>query len=62
MNISSNQIIEFTIVFNRHKNKIFNYVLKMVNDRMLTEDIVQNVFLKLYENLDSIKNKNNISY
>jgi len=62
VNISSNQIIEFTIVFNRHKNKIFNYVLKMVNDRMLTEDIVQNVFLKLYENLDSIKNKNNISY
>ena len=34
----------------------------MVNDRMLTEDIVQNVFLKLFENLNSIKNKNNISY
>ena len=62
MNIDSNQIIEFTITFNRHKNKIFNYVLKMVNDRMLTEDIVQNVFLKFFENLDSIKNKNNISY
>ena len=34
----------------------------MVNDRMLAEDIVQNVFLKLFENLVSIKNKNNISY
>ena len=34
----------------------------MVNDQMLAEDIVQNVFLKLYENLDLIKNKDNISY
>ena len=29
---------------------------------MLAEDIVQNVFLKLYENLDLINNKDNISY
>ena len=34
----------------------------MVNDQMLAEDIVQNVFLKLYENLDLINNKDNISY
>ena len=34
----------------------------MINDRMLTEDMVQNVFLKLFENLNSIKNKNKISY
>ncbi len=59
---SKNQIIEFTIAFNRYKNKIFNYVLKMINDRMLVEDIVQNVFLKFFENMDSIKNKNNVSY
>ena len=32
---SKSQIIEFTIAFNRYKNKIFNYVLKMINDRKL---------------------------
>ncbi len=34
----------------------------MINDRMQVEDIVQNVFLKFFENMDSIKNKNNVSY
>jgi RNA polymerase sigma factor (sigma-70 family) len=29
----------------------------MVNDKMLTEDIVQNVFIKLYENLENIREK-----
>ncbi len=62
MDKSQNQIIDFTLIFNRYKNKIYNYVLKMISDRMLAEDIVQNVFLKLFENLDSIKNKNTISF
>lgn len=34
----------------------------MVSDKMLCEDIVQNIFLKFYENMDLIKNKNSISY
>jgi RNA polymerase sigma-70 factor (ECF subfamily) len=29
----------------------------MVNDKMLTEDILQNVFIKLYENLENIREK-----
>lgn len=29
---------------------------------MLCEDIVQNIFLKFFENMDLIKNKNSISY
>jgi RNA polymerase sigma-70 factor, ECF subfamily len=55
-------ILEFTLLFSRHKVKIFNYVTKMVSDRMTAEDIVQNVFLKLYENLDVIRNKESIHY
>ena len=34
----------------------------MVSDKMLCEDIVQNIFLKLFENMELIKNKNSISY
>jgi len=33
----------------------------MVSDKNLCEDIVQDVFLKLFENLDTIRNKNGIS-
>jgi RNA polymerase sigma-70 factor (ECF subfamily) len=34
----------------------------MVNNKMLCEDIVQNVFLKLYENMDLIKNKSSMNF
>ncbi len=56
------KIIDFTITYNKYKLRIYNYVLKMVSDKMLCEDIVQNIFLKLFENMDLIKNKNSISY
>ena len=55
-------IIEFTILFNRYKKKIYNYVLRMTSDTMLAEDVVQNVFLKLYENLSRIHNKESINF
>ncbi len=32
----------------------------MLNEKFLAEDITQNVFLKLYENLSNIKNKQNV--
>ena len=34
----------------------------MTSDSMLAEDVVQNVFLKLYENLDRIHNKESINF
>jgi len=55
-------IIDFTLIYNKNKTKIFNYILKMVNNRMIAEDIVQNTFLKFYENLDNIRNKESIVY
>lgn len=55
-------IIEFTILFNRYKKKIYNYVLRVTSDLMLAEDVVQNVFLKLYENLDRIRNKESVNF
>jgi RNA polymerase sigma-70 factor (ECF subfamily) len=58
----SKDIIEFTILYNKHKLKLFNYVLKMVGDLMLAEDMIQNIFLKLYQNLESIRNMNSIHF
>lgn len=56
------KIIQFTLIFNKYKTKVYNYVLKMINDKMTSEDIVQSVFLKLYEHYDSIENKENIHF
>lgn len=62
MKSNTKDIIEFTLFYNRFKVKIFNYVFKMVNNRMLTEDIVQTVFMRLYENLDFIRNKESVQF
>ncbi len=62
MKLPAKDIIEFTLLFNRNKTKVYNYVLKMTSDKMLSEDIVQNVFLKLYENFNSLRNKDATKY
>ncbi|MCU0343603.1 MAG: hypothetical protein MUF28_07255 [Ignavibacterium sp.] len=51
MQPKENEIIEFTILFNKYKKRIYNYALKMLNDKMRADDIVQDVFIKLFENL-----------
>lgn len=55
-------IIDFTLTYNQYKRHLFNYTFKMVNDRLMCEDIIQNVFLKLFENLNRIRNKDSIQY
>ena len=62
MSDSSKNIVEFTLVYNQHKGKLYNFTLKMVNDKMACEDIVQNVFVKLFENLDKIRSANSIMF
>ena len=57
-----NQIVEFTILFNRYKKRVYNYALKMLRDEMRADDIVQDVFIKLFENLDRIYNKKSIQF
>lgn len=55
-------IIDFTLTYNRYKRQLFNYTIKMINDRLTCEDIIQNVFLKLFENLNRIRNNDSIQY
>ncbi|HEX2866052.1 MAG TPA: RNA polymerase sigma factor [Ignavibacteriales bacterium] len=49
--------MEFKFYYAKHKSKLYFYVFRMLNDKMLTDDIVQNVFIKLYENMDNINNR-----
>lgn len=62
MENSSKEIIEFTLIYNRYKTKLYNYVLRMVGNKIICEDIIQNVFMKLFENLRGLKNKNSVGY
>lgn len=59
---SSKDIVQFTIAYNHYKTGVYNYVLKMVGNKMVCDDLVQNVFMKLFENLKSIKNKESIKF
>jgi len=47
----------FTITYNRCKKALYNYILKMTGERMISDDILQNTFLKFYDNLDKIRNR-----
>ena len=62
MKKSSNDIVQFTIAYNRYKLGVYNYVLKMVGNKMVCDDLIQNVFMKLFENLKSIKNRESIKF
>lgn len=46
--------IKYNSLISQLKDKIFNYALYMVNNRMDAEDITQDVFIKLWNNFDKI--------
>lgn len=58
----TDNFIEFNLYYNKYKKPLFNYVNKMVQNKMETEDIVQNVFISLYKNINKIRNKESISF
>lgn len=41
------------VLINRYKNRVFSYILMVVKDRELAEDIFQDTFIKVVRSLDS---------
>lgn len=62
MKTDSQKIIHFTLLYNRYKKRLYNFLLKLSGNRMIAEDITQSVFLKLFENFDSLNNKESANY
>lgn len=62
MKTETEKIIEFTLLYNRYKNQLYNFLVKLSGDRMVAEDIVQSIFTKLYENFDSLKSMENVNF
>lgn len=60
LTMQNNRIIEFTLIYNRHKKPLLNYVYNLVRSKMPAEDIVHNSFIKLYDNFETIKNPESI--
>lgn len=60
MSDSSRNIVEFTLIYNQHKAKLYNYACKMLGDKMMCEDIIQNVFVKFFENMYRIRNSERV--
>ena len=55
--MDSSRVIDFTVIYNRHKKGLYNYVLMITRSTMVAEDIVHNVFMKLYDKYDTINEK-----
>ena len=55
-------VTEFTVYYNCYKQPLFNYALKLSGDRMRSEDIIQNVFLRFFEKLPGIDSKESIRF
>jgi len=60
--MESKKLISFSQIYSSHKKPVYHYALKMVRSSMTAEDIVQNVFLKLFEKMDSIKDFGSIRF
>ncbi len=60
LKLSNKDLIEFTLHYNKYKTQLYNFALKMTPDKMIAEDVIQNVFLKFFENIHKINNKSAI--
>ena len=58
LQVSDGKIDMLTILFDRYHVRIFNFFNKMVHNKMVSEDLTQDVFLKLMKYRSSYKNGN----
>ncbi|WP_215046686.1 sigma-70 family RNA polymerase sigma factor [Tenacibaculum dicentrarchi] len=47
--------VDFSALFDTHYEKLHNYTIKIVKDESISNDLLQDTFIKLWENIDSMK-------
>lgn len=47
---------KFSNLFDKHYRRLFNYSFKMIKDSDVSEELVQETFIKLWENYETINN------
>ena len=60
--VSYGNVDLMTILFDRYHIRIFNYFNKMVQNKMVSEDLTQDVFMKILKYRSSYKNGNFASW
>jgi RNA polymerase sigma-70 factor, ECF subfamily len=53
--------IKFNDIFNTYQKPIYNYVLRMVRDYNIAEELTQDIFVKTYKNLSSFRGDSKLS-
>jgi RNA polymerase sigma-70 factor (ECF subfamily) len=56
-----NDVAAFNEIVGRYKNKIYNYVYRMVGNSEDADDLTQEVFVKMYLALDTFRNHSSLS-
>ena len=58
--LSHGNELAFTKLYNEYKNVVFSTALKITKSRMLAEEVVQDVFLKIWQNHENLAEITNI--
>ncbi|OCB75772.1 hypothetical protein B0A79_03340 [Flavobacterium piscis] len=58
--LSQGNELAFTKLYNEYKNIVFSTALKITKSRMLAEEVVQDVFLKIWQNHENLGEITNI--
>jgi RNA polymerase sigma-70 factor (ECF subfamily) len=53
--------VQFTDIFNTYQKPIYNYVLRMVRDNDIAEELTQEIFIKTYKNLSTFRGDSKLS-
>ncbi len=60
--VAKGNLDELKVLFERHHLHIYNFLLKTCGDKMLSEDLTQDVFYKVMKYRSSYKNGNFVSW
>ena len=47
--------LNFENIYATYEKPVYNYVLRMVKDSQLASDLIQDIFIKIYQNLESYR-------
>lgn len=53
--------LSFEEIYATYEKPVYNYVLRMVKDTQLASDLIQDIFIKIYQNLESYRGEAKLS-
>ncbi|PJJ07828.1 RNA polymerase sigma-70 factor (ECF subfamily) [Flavobacterium sp. 1] len=60
LELSQGSELAFTNLYNRYKNLVYSTALKITKSKVLSEEVVQDVFLKIWQNHKNLENISNL--